>query len=222
MLKVVVMQIVPPGLALLALRWLMGRVGMVPALGMWVVGWGLLCGAAAWLLQTVETGEMSWKNYLAGIPLRWGYGLSGGTLWKLVLGSWVIWSLIGVGFGFALGQPLSAAPTPAPAEIAAAGTASGGLWSLVLFGSWLLLGAATLFVLGVLLKNFQVSSSSGQQLLVILLILGSIFGVSLWLNSNGHTRAAALVAGGPIALVAGFYGVFMIVILTVGRNARWN
>ncbi len=52
MLKMVIMQVVPPGLALMALGWVLTRMGVVPALVLWVTVWGCLCGAAALLLPT--------------------------------------------------------------------------------------------------------------------------------------------------------------------------
>jgi fucose 4-O-acetylase-like acetyltransferase len=217
MLKMVIMQVVPPGLALMALGWVLTRMGVVPALVLWVTVWGCLCGAAALLLQTTEVGEMSWKNYVAGVPLRWGHFMSGGQLWRLALGAWLIWSLLGVAVALAWGRGFGSVP----AEVSAAPSPN-GLWPALLLVSWFLLGAASLYLLSVLLKNFTVTSNSGRSLLTILLVLLSLAGTSIWLKWTGQVRAAALVAGGPIVLVGAGYGLFMLVILACGRNARWN
>jgi len=38
----------------------------------------------------------------------------------------------------------------------------------------------------------------------------------------GHLRTAAMVAAGPILVVGIGYAAFLVVMLTAGRNARWN
>ena len=61
---------------------------------------------------------------------------------------------------------------------------------------------------------------SGQSLLIILLV-GLIAG-SVALYLRGLPILALIVGVGPALLVFGGYGLFLVVVLVAGRNARWN
>jgi hypothetical protein len=95
-----------------------------------------------------------------------------------------------------------------------------------------LLAIAWLIDGGVLMRCAALLATSGnaghmaRSLLPLMLFLGAILIASVVIVTTTHTNAAALlallIAGGPPAFVGVGYGLFMLVILTVGRNARWN
>jgi len=57
---------------------------------------------------------------------------------------------------------------------------------------------------------------------VLLLLLG--VSSALWLGSASPNakRLALLIGGGPPLFIGVGYGLFLLVMLTAGRHARWN
>lgn len=167
------------------------------------------------LLRTTATGEFSWKNRVGGFPLRWGYSFTQGKLWRMVVVSWLAWSLFGLAMALVISRETPAEPLNRTPE-------NEGPWSAVLFFAWLLNGAALLYLLGVLFKNFRVTSSGGRQLLAPILVLLGLLTASIWLKFSDHVQVAALVAGGPISLVAVGYGFFVAIMVVFGRHGNWR
>jgi hypothetical protein len=139
--------------------------------------------------------------------LHWGYPFSNGKLSRMAAGAWGVWSLLGLGLAVTLNR--------GPATEV-------GVGSVVLFLSWVLDGAAFLYLLGVLVKNFRLTSREGRQLLSLMAILVTLIGGSGWLAAHGFARFAVLVAAGPLTVVGTGYALFLGIILVAGRNSRWN
>jgi hypothetical protein len=182
--------------------------------------WSALLSAAlpalgVLLLSRTRTQEISWKNYAAGYLMPWGYTLGRGKLPAISVVCGCCWLFL-----FALGiaaARIELAPSEAEPSAEAPALAR---WLLV--GGWLVDGMALLYCLGVLRQNFGGSSQGGAALRkAIAFVLGLIVfsALAAWL---GHVRTAALIAAGPALALGAFYALWIGLILTVGRNARWN
>lgn len=199
-------------------RWLAGRIGPWPTLGSWAAVTALVCSLSAWLLSTVQTGEIGWKNRLAGYVLPWGYQLSNGRLGWIAVASWSVWVLLGLAavLPVLLGNPK---PVPGAAPAASSGSPS---WNLALVIAWVVDGALLLFLATTFLKNFGFGSSGGRSLFLPMGFLAAMIVGSAVLWYLGHSRLAVAVAAGPTLAAAVAYALFIALMLIVGRNARWN
>ncbi|MBL8899590.1 MAG: hypothetical protein JNM84_18310 [Planctomycetes bacterium] len=170
-------------------------------------------------LASVRSEAITWKNYVGGYLLPWGYALSNGKLVSIALVCGCCWLFL---FGIGISAEALAAPatpsTPAPAESPMAPAFA--RWLLV--GGWLVDGMALLYLIGTLRKNFTLSSSGGRSLLKVIAFVTSLIVVSAVLASLGHMGTAALIAAGPALALGAFYALWIGMILTVGRNTRWN
>lgn len=199
-------------------RWLAARIGPWPMLGSWAGITALVCGLSAWLLTTVQAGEIGWKNRLAGYVLPWGYKLFDGRLGWIAVASWTGWVLLGLA---AILPNLLGGPKPAPGVTPASSPASPN-WNLALVTAWVVDGALLLLLATTFLKNFGFGSHEGRSLLLPMGFLAAMIGGSAVLWSLGHPRTALAVAAGPTLAVAVAYGLFIAMMLIFGRNARWN
>lgn len=195
--------------------------GMRAVLSPWLawlatIGVGaLLAVLGALVLRTTKVGELTWKNTLAGHLLPWGYHLGGGSLPGLVLGCVAVWAAL------AAVVLLGSAPTGAvggPNQPAAA--ASGASLWLVL--AWIVAGAFLLWMGGQLRRYYQPGSSVTRAQTKLVLTVAAMLVGSVVLHLLGHSGFALLVLGGPILVVGGGYALFLGVMLTFGRNTRWN
>ena len=202
----------------LAVGWLLGRTyGMPMALGCSGALAVALPTAGALLLRTVPVSKMDWRNHLAGWLMPFGYVLGRGKLGAIAAWCAVIWFALAA-CGVLLTQPTIAAPQ-APAVAAAAGPS----WSWpALVAGWLVLGTAFVHLLTTLRKNFSPGSQSGRSLVKIMAVIVGLAGASVALHVSGFTGTAALVALGPPAAVGTLFGLWVLMLLTLGRNARWN
>lgn len=170
-------------------------------------------------LASVRTAEITWKNYVGGYLMPWGYALGHGKLVGIALVSGCCWLFL-----FAIGiaaESLAAPTTPsAPAPVESAAAPAFARWLLV--GGWLVDGMALLYLVGTLRKNFTPSSSGGRSLLKVIAFVTGLIVVSAVLASLGHMGTAALVAAGPALALGAFYALWIGMILTFGRNTRWN
>jgi hypothetical protein len=93
--------------------------------------------------------------------------------------------------------------------------------------AWAADTAALLYVLGVWLRSHAPTGAGlGSNLLSMAAVLMLMLVVSgiLWfaVSLPGAKRLALMIAGGPPLLIGGGYGLFLLFVLTFGRNVRWN
>ena len=195
------------------------------------IGYGLgrsLPGGAAWaaasslavglpvlgalLLRFSQPGTVTWRNYAGGWLMPFGYALGGGKLPRIVVACAILW------FGLAAAGLLAARSSP---TVGAPGAEPTPTVMIALVGGWIVDGLVFVYLLGVLSK-LRVSSQSGRSLLKVMFVVAALLIGSLVLHWCGASGLAALVAGGPPLAVAAMYGGWLLVVLTMGKNARWN
>lgn len=175
----------------------------------------VLAVLGALVLRTVEVGERSWKNRLAGHLLPWGYHLGGGSLPGLVLGCIGVWAGL-VAAVLLSSAPVAAVVAPNQPAAAPAGTSP---W-LVL--AWIVVGAFLLWMIGQLRRFYQPGSSVTRSQGKLVLVVAAMLVGSVALYLFGHPGLAMVVVGGPTLVVGGGYALFIGFILLFGRNMRWN
>jgi hypothetical protein len=201
--------------------WLSSALRPWPAVGAWTVGIGAVCVVTALLLSRQPMGRIGFINRAAGLVLPWGFRIGKGRLWPAVLTSWLIWSAVG-----------AAVIALASGGVGAGGATDGGSSSFVtlrvlLFLSWLIDGGALLYVVGVAIVNRSGSGGMKASLLKVTSFLAVVLIASMVLTFTGSGSAARLslalaISCGPPLLFGAGYGVFLGVMLTAGRKARWN
>jgi len=181
----------------------------IPWLAMiiWSILTAALCAIGAWLLHGAPLGLVNWRNRAAGYLLPWGFKLGRGKLLPSAIAAWLIWVAIGTATITLISWPASAAT-------------SHPVIATLLFISWIILGALIVRQLGFIhtFGSAHGRRSLGQSALALAALIAA--GLTLWLLRRPGW--ALVVSGGPIAMVGGGYGLFLAVMLTVGRNARWN
>src|SRR3989442_716250 len=79
--------------------------------------------------------------------------------------------------------------------------------------------AALLYICSVMATKSGTARSVVKVTAVLTLMLVASIALSVFGNSVATTSLALAIAGGPPLLVGGGYGLFLVVMLTVGRNA---
>jgi hypothetical protein len=192
------------------------------AVGIWVAGIGLLCGVVACLLRLQPPGRVGAINHISAFVLPWGFSIGRGKLLPIVLTSWFGWALLGAAVivlnahGYGLhGQ----------GSIDAAAYHRSGLMTILLLASWIIDGAVALRLITVVATRANDNPMPPGMLRPILAIL-ALLAASITLTVIGHTagqaRLALLLTGGPIVVLGGGYGLWLLFMLTVGRKTRWN
>ncbi len=178
--------------------------GPPAAATIWTIATAAGCALGAALLRTSEVGRVTWRNHAAGCLIPWGWRLNRGRLWVAAAVSWVAWVTIG------------AAVFVLRAKSADDSTAL----RVGLFAAWAVDAAALLFVLGTIRQATPGSrvGSLGRVSVFLALILA----VSVGLHAGGLTAAAVAVGAGPPAVIGSGLILFALLMVTVGRNARWN
>lgn len=197
--------------AVAAALWLTARLGRRPAVGAWAVAAAVACGAGAWLLGTSAVGRVTWRNRAAGWLLPWAGLFAGRRLWPMAVGSWVGWALVG-GAAVALAGPAAAVDD---------GLGGAG-WAGVLVAGWLVNLEAAARLLRRQWEGRGPGASGGLAVVVVAAGAGAVVAASVGLVAAGRPWAAVLAAWGPAILLAAGFGLFAAVVLTAGRNARWN
>lgn len=204
----------------LAIGWLLGRAYSMPmAAGFAGALAVVLPTAGALLLRTLQVGRMDWRNYAAGWLMPFGYALGRGKLVPMAAWCVVIWFALAA-CGVLLAQPAIAAP-PAPADPTGATVAPSWPWPALVAG-WLVLGTAFLHLFTTLRKNFSPGSRQGRSLLKVMAVVVGLVAASVALHVCGFTGTAALVALGPPGALGTLFGLWFLLLITFGRNARWN
>lgn len=194
---------------------LIARTGAWTAAGIWIATIGLVCGSTALVMRLQPPGRVTPINYIAGIVLPWGYAIGRGRLLPIVLESWFRWALLGGAIVLLAARSRAAAAAYHPGPV---------LTTLLLL-SWIVMAAAALRLITHVLTRANDNPIPPGTFGPILAMLG-LLAASVALTAFGHTpahaRLALLLTGAPVAVIAGGYGLMMLVMLTFGRHARWN
>lgn len=172
------------------------RYGVWVALGFAIAAAALVSLVGAALLRTSVIGQVTWRNVAAGWLLAWGFVFGGGSLPRIATHSAACLVLMGA---------IGALSSPeVPLAIA---------WAL---------DAVVLLTLVRAFRAQSGSASARRQLLRPLLLLLGLAVAGGVLLLDGRPQAAAWVAGGPLIFVGVVYGAWVLVMITAGRNGRWN
>ena len=198
------------------LGWLVGRkCGIVSTL---LTGLVISTGCSllgVWLLNQVAEGELSWKNWLAGWLLPWGYRAFPSNLNGIGFVSAVVFFCL-FAFGLFLSQGLGTRLRSEPSNW----TGPVGTW--LLFGSWVANGLVLLFLLNQFTNYRDLSDGPGIPLVITMTIVALVIAISCGCRHLGYPGWALLVSGGPLLTAIVLYGLFVAVILFSGTTTRWN
>lgn len=175
---------------------------MWPAIGVWAGAALVLCILGAALIASQPLSTPTFAGLIGSIFTRRGFRVGGGRLPPAVLVSWLYWIVLG------------------SAAIAIVHHRR-DVWMILLLLSWLILTLGLMFIAGQVIiasRSGRVPGSLSKLAGVLTLLLLASGGLA----AAGHAGIALLLAGIPIALIGGGYGLFVLLIVTVGRNARWN
>jgi hypothetical protein len=207
---------------------LASKFGPWKAMSLWAVGVATVGGVVALLMHRQSPPEkISWINYLAGFVLPWGYRIGRGKLWPIAVTSWAIWMLLGVAVILATssrghGQTSAGIATVTSTEPS---PHRNPVVMTLLCLAWLVDGGVLLRCVGLLATSANASHMMRSLALPMLVLAGILIAsIALVVTSSAPAaaRTALLIAGGPPLFVAMGYGLFVLVIVTVGRKARWN
>jgi hypothetical protein len=199
--------------------WRLGLVlGGGRALVVWAAIWAIACGMATLLLWTSTTDKVTWKNRLAGYLIPWGGRLNGGMLWPIPVISWLVWMAI----GGATVWLLVIDPKGETGNVVMDAAWGGRLKQIGLLIAWIIDGTALLYVLGLPGTAGSWKSSNGRLLLKVSGVILGIIAASLVMYAMGASGLALMVAGLPPLVLGVGYGLFTLLIVSLGRKARWH
>lgn len=177
-------------------------------------GMGIAAGAstvasllAMLLLRYSPLGRVNYLNHIAGYLMPWGAKFGRGALWQFALGSGTIWVLLAL-----IGAMLALAPS---------GTSTAALVALG-FG-WLLDGIAAAFIVGAIVQRREsLLSTANRSMLTIVGVVLAVLAISAATLYSGWPALAAVIAVAPLAIVGVPYAIFIGIIVSQGKNFRWN
>ena len=214
--------------AAVACAALVQRFGPWKTLGMWTAATGIACVGIGLILRRQKPEKVTIANYVAGLVLQWGYKVGRGKLPAIVGVSWAIWVLLGVAMVLAVharhGSVSVAQDQPARASAAPPQVRSTALM-VFLEIAWVIDGGALLWIGGLLATSTNTGHMMRSLGPIAAVLVGMIASSVALVTLTDSARAAWLalgIAGGPLLAVGGAYGLFIVVILTAGKNARWN
>lgn len=186
--------------------WLAGRYGTMPAVGLAAAVFAALALLGCVLLRFSSVGRVTWLNRVGTrlLPFAWRFG--GGSLARMAVGSTTLQTVF--------------AAAGALARTNGVGEPGGGAM-LALIVAWTVDSLAALWIVH-LLRGHRLGSSGANGLLRVVLFLLILIAVSAVLHHQGWTWLGVLVAGLPPACVGGYYGLYMLLFMMGGKNARWN
>lgn len=218
--------------AALACAGLVPRFGPWSTLGIWTAVTGIACAGIALILHSQPPEKVTIANYVAGLVLQWGYKVGRGKLPAIAGVSWAIWVLLGVAMVLSVharhgGSTGGGAVPPDHSVSASAATpqARSTAAMIALAVAWVIDGGALLWIVGLLATSTNTAHMMRSLGPVAAALFGMIAASVALVTLTDSSKAAWLalsIAGGPPLVVGGVYGLFIIVILTAGRNARWN
>jgi hypothetical protein len=174
------------------------RVGVWFTLPMAVCAAALVCGFVAMKLSWAG-GRVSYVNRLAVIVLPLGMRARGARLVSMFAWSAGLWAVVGMA-GAIYGGMSSHGAQHAP-----------GL-RVLLIASLFVDGVSLVMLVQQAVRSLTLKSPGMRPVVLMLagLVAMMVGGVGLWMAD--WPRAAVLVAGGPIVVVGGFYGVFFLML----------
>ena len=182
--------------------------------GAWAGAAALLCAAGALLIRSQPLGQATLAGRVGFFVVHFGFRAGQGKIAAAAVISWLVWVVVGcaviwsTGSGF---QLLRAAMALA--------------WTINVLGLF--------YVWGIVLRNRPRADnpnpepmrvpSSLSKLSTVVVTLIAVSAVLWWVFGTPAAQLAALlVAGGPLLVVGGGYGLVLLVMLTAGKNVRWN
>jgi hypothetical protein len=175
------------------------------AIAAWLGGVALGCVLAALALHSQPVGVSTTVGKIGSLLLRWGYQAGHGKLPPVVAISWLVWALLGCAI-------ISLMHFRVDNELQ------------LITVAWVVDLLALLYILGVVLARR--SGSMFRNLLPVgatllgMLVVSAVQWTHPLLPGGRHT--ALLIAVGPPLFIGAGYGLFLLVMLTAGRKARWN
>jgi hypothetical protein len=198
------------------------RLGPWKGLAAFALSMGVLCVGIALVVHHQPPQKITLANYLMGFILPWGYRLARGKLRPIVLTSWTIWVLIGLAIVLAVNARIAAGAISTSPPNSSPRSAT---WMTFLALAWLIDGGVLLRCIGLLgtsTNRAHMSRSLAPLIAFLIAILATSITLITLSTSPTAASLALLIAGGPPLLVGLGYGLFVLVMLTAGRNARWN
>jgi hypothetical protein len=199
----------------------MHRYGSVRAIQVWAAGAGVVCIAAMVVLAREAADRITPLGGTAREVLKWRHLVRGSVLPGAIV-SWLFWSAIGAGLVMALrwwglgsiGQQASAPPQPRTQLVMG-----------LVIAAWVIDLAALLWTIRVIMSasdpGRSLRSLGGVMAALVGMLIASV--LLMTLSETAFTAKLALaIAGGPPAVIGGGYGLFLLVMMTVGRGTRWN
>ena len=177
------------------------------ALVYWALFATAMCALGGFAISRQPIGTPTAFGAIGSSVVRFGFRAGHGRLLPAIAISALVWSLMGLAV-------ITMIRSRADRQ------------HLLMVLAWTVDVGFLFHIAGLVLANFGgsrqfISSLSGVGAVVIAMIVVSAF---LW-NVGGTAaarRLALLIAGGPPLLIGGGYGLFLLVTMTIGRNARWN
>jgi hypothetical protein len=191
-----------------AAAWIGRSFPLRTALLAWGALSGIMCAIGGFAIASQPVGTPTIFGRFGALFVQWGFRASHGRLVPAVLISWLFWIVAGSAVILMLSWRADRR-------------------QLLLALSWGVDALALLYVAGVILANrTPTTPATPGSLLVLVAVLAGMLVSSLALwgmsGSPAAMRTALLIAGGPPLLIGGGYGLFVLLMMTVGRNARWN
>ncbi len=175
-----------------------------PALLYWAAVSLAACVLGALAIASQSVGQPTLAGRFGSSVVRWGFRATQGRLWGATIISWLLWLVIGSAVILGI-------------------RAQGNLPYRMMLLAWTVDFGILCYLLGVWLMN---RGSGMHSLLTMAAILIGMIAVSgtLWFanGSDAARKTALMVGGGPPLVIGTGYGLFLLVVMTVGRNARWN
>jgi hypothetical protein len=202
------------------------RFGPWKTLGIWGAAVGIACIGIGLILRSQTPEKVTIANYAAGFVLQWGYKVGRGKLPAIVGVSWAIWVLLGLAMVLAIQTRHGGGISSAHAGAVSAAPQVRGTATIVLLGvAWVIDGGALLWILGLLATSTNTAHmvrSLGPIAAVLVGMIVSSVALVMLTDSAKPAWLALASAGAPPLAIGGAYALFIVVILTAGKNARWN
>jgi hypothetical protein len=174
----------------------------------------LFCVVGALLIKSQPMGRGTIAGRIGYQVVHFGFKAGQGSLTAAAAISWTVWLVVG----------------------SATVWVSQGPWDLLrlaMAAAWVMDTLAFFYIWGIALRNRPRSGQPDsppwrlpRPLLKLSAGLAGLIIVSGWLwfmmGTPAARLSAVLLAGGPILIVGGGYGLVALVFLTAGRNVRWN
>lgn len=195
------------------------RLGPLYAYAAWAGIALLLCAAGAALIRSQPLSTPTLAGRIGYQVVHFGFKASHGKLGIAALMSWGVWCVVGAtavwivhGWG---------------------GGAGGEVMRLAIGVAWAVDALVLCYMWGIVLANrpradapegvrMRVPQSTVKLTMGGAAVLGAS-GVMWWVMGTPGARLAALiVAAGPLLIVGCMFGGLMLIMMTAGKNARWN